>query len=634
MRALPFTSVKISDQFWAPRQKTNSEATIPHELEQCRKTGRIDNFAKAAGLMSGEFEGIFFNDSDVYKWVEAAAYTLSTHPNPAWEAELDEVIAKIAASQQPDGYLNTYFTLVEPTKRWQNLGIMHELYCAGHLFEAAVAHYQATGKRTLLDVACRFADLIDSIFGPGKQDGLPGHEGIELALVKLANVTGETRYAALAEYFVTRRGHSPSVFEKELENPDIPGGLDAYRHHFTRDGKFEGHYAQAHLPLQEQTECVGHAVRAMYLYSAAADIAAHTGDTGILNALEALWRNVTEKRLYVTGGVGPSGHNEGFTNDYELPNVSAYAETCASIGLIFWGHRMFLLHGESRFVDVLETALYNGALSGISLDGTGFFYQNPLASHGDRQRDEWFGCACCPPNIARLLASIGQYIYAESDDAVWVNLYIGGTADATVAGDVSVKVTQETDYPWAGDVRITVAPETPVTFGLNLRIPAWCDAFEVSINGTAHKPQGNANGYLSITREWHAGDRVELRFDMPVVRVYAHPLVRENVGRFALRRGALVYCFEDIDNPDGVFQTLALSGDVALETAFNDELLGGVTLIRGIGAVLDAAEWENSLYLQAKPKMKPLEVTAIPYYAWCNRGTSQMSVWVLANLPL
>ena len=391
-------------------QKTNSEATIPHELAQCRETGRIDNFAKAAGLMSGEFEGIFFNDSDVYKWVEAASYTLSTHPNPVWEAELDEVIEKIAASQQPDGYLNTYFTLVEPTKRWQNLGIMHELYCAGHLFEAAVVHYQATGKRTLLDVACRFADLIDSIFGPDKQDGLPGHEGIELALVKLANVTGESRYAALAEYFVTRRGHSPSVFERELENPDIPGGLDAYRHHYTRDGKFEGDYSQAHLPIQQQTECVGHAVRAMYLYSAAADIAAVTKDDAIVNALEALWRNVTEKRLYVTGGVGPSGHNEGFTNDYELPNFSAYAETCASIGLIFWAHRMFLLHGESRFVDALETALYNGALSGISLDGTGFFYQNPLASHGDRSRHEWFGCACCPPNIARLLASVGQYI--------------------------------------------------------------------------------------------------------------------------------------------------------------------------------------------------------------------------------
>ena len=629
LKALPFTAVTINDRFWAPRQRTNSEVTIPHELAQCQTTGRIDNFAKAAGLMSGEFEGIFFNDSDVHKWVEAAAYTLWTHPNPTWEAELDAVIAKIAASQQPDGYLNTYFTLVEPTKRWQNLGIMHELYCAGHLFEAAVAHHQATGKSVLLDVACRFADLIDDIFGPGKQDGLPGHEGIELALVKLAAVTGETRYSALAEYFVTRRGHSPSVFEKELENPDIPGGLDAYRHHFTRDGKFEGHYAQAHLPIQEQTECVGHAVRAMYLYSGAADIAYQTGDAAIINALETLWRNVTEKRLYVTGGVGPSGHNEGFTNDYELPNLSAYAETCASIGLIFWAHRMFLLQGESRFMDVLETALYNGALSGISLDGTGFFYQNPLASYGSRGRHEWFGCACCPPNIARLLASVGQYIYAHSDEALWVNLYVGGTAEATLAGDLSVRLTQETDYPWSGDVKVRVEPETSATFGLNLRIPAWCDTFEVHINGVAQEPVANSNGYLSIVRHWQPKDTVDLTFAMPIVNVYAHPLVKENLGRSALQRGPLVYCFEDVDNPEGVFQTLALAADTPLEATFDSELLGGVTLIRGTGSVLDTEDWGDTLYLGSKPKLKRTAVTAIPYYAWCNRGAGQMAVWVL-----
>ena len=628
LKPLPFTAVTIADRFWAPRQRTNSETTIPHELAQCRSTGRIDNFAKAAGLMSGKFEGIFFNDSDVHKWVEAASYTLWTHPHPQWESELDEVIAKIAASQQADGYLNTYFTLVEPDKKWQNLGMMHELYCAGHLFEAAVAHYQATGKHTLLDVACRFADVIESTFGHGKRDGLPGHEGIELALVKLARVTGEARYMALAEYFVTRRGHSPSIFEKELETPDLPGGLGAYQHHFTRDGKFEGKYAQAHLPIQEQTECVGHAVRAMYLYSGAADIAYETGDSSISTALELLWRNVTEKRLYVTGGVGPSGHNEGFTTDYELPNVSAYAETCASIGLIFWAHRMFLLYGESRFADVLETALYNGALSGISLDGRGFFYQNPLASHGGKHRHEWFGCACCPPNIARLLASVGQYIYAHAEKDLWVNLYVGGTAAATVAGDVSLKLTQETDYPWEGDVKITVMPETPVTFALNLRIPSWCDEFEAHVNGEAYKPQVNSNGYLSIERQWHTGDTVELALAMPIERVYAHPLIKENLGRFALRRGPLVYCFEDVDNPDGVFQTLSLAADASLEAAFHNELLGGVTLIRGTGTVLNASDWGNNLYLHAKPNLKRTDITAIPYYAWCNRGAGQMAVWV------
>ncbi len=626
MRPLPFTAVKITDRFWAPRQRTTAEVTIPHELEQCRTTGRIDNFAKAAGLMQGDFEGLFFNDSDVHKWVEAAAYTLKTHPNPAWEADLDAVIEKIAASQQPDGYLNSYFTLVEPTKRWQNLGIMHELYCAGHLFEAAVVHHQATGKSILLDVACRFADLIESRFGPGKADGLPGHQGIELALVKLADVTGETRYTDLAAYFINRRGHSPSVFERELENPDIPGGLDAYRHHYTRDGTFEGHYAQAHLPIQGQTECVGHAVRAMYLYSGAADVAAVTGDSGIVTALETLWRNVTERRLYVTGGVGPSGHNEGFTNDYELPNVSAYAETCASIGLIFWAHRMFLLRGESRFIDVLETALYNGALSGISLGGTGFFYQNPLASYGGRGRHPWFGCACCPPNIARLLASIGQYMYVESAGNLWVNLYIGSTAETHVAGGTPMKVAQETTYPWSGTVTLTITPETPARFAVNLRIPAWCDRFQVSVNGAPHRAERDRSGYLVLERTWHRHDTITLRMEMPIERVYAHPLVKENIGRFALRRGPLVYCVEETDNSEGVFQTLSLTENGV--TALESDILGGVTLIRGNGEVSDAEAWGDSLYLNRKPTRKQVSVTAIPYYAWCNRGAGQMSVWV------
>ncbi len=626
MKALPFSDVTISDSFWSPRQATNSERTIPHELEQCRITGRISNFAKAAGSMEGNFEGIFFNDSDVHKLVEAASYTLHTHPSPEWESELDEVIDTIANSQQADGYLNSYFTLVEPQKKWQNLGMMHELYCAGHLFEAGVAHYQATGKEKLLDVACKFADLIDNTFGHGKRDGLPGHQGIELALVKLAQVTGEARYMSLAEYFVSTRGHSPSVFEKELENPDLPGGLGAYQHHYTRDGKYEGTYSQAHLPIQEQTECVGHAVRAMYLYAGAADIAAETGDTGITNALDALWQNV-EKRLYVTGGVGPSGHNEGFTQDYELPNFSAYAETCASIGLIFWAHRMFLLKGESRFIDVLETALYNGALSGISLDGTGFFYQNPLASRGGRHRHPWFGCACCPPNIARLLGSLGQYIYAQSENGIWVNLYVGGTATASVTDNVSLKLTQETDYPWTGDIKLTVNPARSTKFALNLRIPNWCSNFKVSINGDSFNAMDTTNGYLSIDRQWQPNDTVNLNLEMPVERVYAHPNVRDNLGRSALKRGPLVYCFEDIDNPDGVFETLSFDNGSSIETEHDTELLGGINLIRGTAKVFNSTDWEDNLYLRS-PKPKEVSVKAIPYYAWCNRGAGQMAVWV------
>ena len=626
INAIPFSDVNISDGFWSPRQKTNSDKTIPHELDQCNTTGRISNFAKAAGLVEGNFEGIFFNDSDVHKLVEAASYTLHTHPNPAWEEELDEVIDKIAKSQQSDGYLNSYFTLVEPEKKWQNLGMMHELYCAGHLFEAGVAHYQATGKQKLLDVACQFADLIDNTFGDGKRDGLPGHQGIELALVKLARVTGEKRYMSLAEYFVTKRGHRPIVFEKELENPDLPGGLGAYQHHYTRDGEYEGTYSQAHLPIQEQTECVGHAVRAMYLYAGAADIASETGDAEITEALDALWQNV-EKRLYITGGVGPSGHNEGFTQDYELPNFSAYAETCASVGLIFWAHRMFLLKGESRFVDVLETALYNGALSGISLEGTDFFYQNPLASRGGRHRTPWFGCACCPPNIARLLGSLGQYIYAQDGNDVWVNLYVGGNASTTVAGNVPLNISQDTDYPWSGDVKITVNPEKSANFSLNLRIPSWCNNFDISINGESSNEKSSDNGYLSIGREWRSNDTVELKLDMSVDRIYAHPNVRDNLGRSALRRGPLVYCFEDVDNPDGAFETLSLVGNSDVEAVYDSETLGGVTLLRGAGVVYDNDEWGNNLYL-SKPSSKQMQVTAIPYYAWCNRGPGQMAVWV------
>ena len=626
MKALPFTDVTIADSFWSLRQATNSEQTIPHEIEQCRVTGRISNFAKAAGTMEGNFEGIFFNDSDVHKLVEAASYTLHTHPNPDWESDLDKVIDTIASSQQSDGYLNSYFTLVEPQKKWQNLGMMHELYCAGHLFEAGVAHYQATGKEKLLDVACKFADLIDNTFGPGKRDGLPGHQGIELALVKLARVTGESRYMSLADYFVTTRGKAPHVFEKELENPDLPGGLGAYQHHYTRDGKYEGTYSQAHKPLAEQTECVGHAVRAMYLYAGAADVAAETGDTDIMNALDALWQNV-EKRLYVTGGVGPSGHNEGFTQDYELPNFSAYAETCASIGLIFWAHRMFLLKGESRFIDVMETALYNGALSGVSLDGTGFFYQNPLASRGGRHRHPWFGCACCPPNIARLLGSLGQYIYAQSDNDLWVNLYVGGTATTTVGENVPLKITQETDYPWSGDVNITVSPEQPTQFALNLRVPSWCSKYDVKLNGETYSAKGTSDGYLSIDREWSPNDTLNLNLDMPVERIYAHPNVRDNLGRSALQRGPLVYCFEDVDNPAGAFETLSLVKDTSVAAIYDSELLGGITTIQGAANVYDTADWENNLYL-TEPKSNQMQVTAIPYYAWCNRGEGQMAVWV------
>ncbi|MBI4552101.1 MAG: glycoside hydrolase family 127 protein, partial [Candidatus Latescibacteria bacterium] len=416
MQPLPLRDVTIDDEFWTPRITVNREQTLDYQLAQCEETGRIRNFLKAAGTMDGEFEGIFFNDSDVYKWVEAASYSLTTHPDPALDRKLDDVIAAIAAAQQEGGYLNTYFILKEPDKKWTNLGVMHELYCAGHLFQAAVAHYQGTGKRSLLDVACRLADHIDRVFGPGKRNGMPGHEEIELALVDLYRVTGETRYLNLAQFFIDQRGRRPSVFDLEIADPNTGGNVDINRALYLVNGQYDGRYSQDDQPVREQDKVAGHAVRAMYLYCGMADIVGETGEPALRDALERLWANLTLTRMYVTGGIGPSSHNEGFTEDYHLPNTTAYAETCAAVGSILWNHRMLMLNGDVRFADVMEQALYNGFLSGLALDGKHYFYQNPLRSNGDRMRQGWFGCACCPPNIARLLASLGTYIYSQSND--------------------------------------------------------------------------------------------------------------------------------------------------------------------------------------------------------------------------
>ncbi|NUN97728.1 MAG: glycoside hydrolase family 127 protein, partial [Candidatus Omnitrophica bacterium] len=410
MRAVPFTRVTVEDSFWKPRIEANRTQTIPHNFKLCEETGRISNFAKAAKRMEGKFEGIYFNDSDVYKLLEGAAYAVAISRDEEIGKKADEVIDLIAAAQQSDGYLNTYYTLVEPDKRWTDLPVKHELYCAGHLIEAAVAHWNATGSRKFLEVAIRLADHIDSIFGEGKRYGFPGHEELEIALLKLFEATGETRYRDLAGFFLHARG---------------------------QERKPEQEHFQAHAPLVEHTDIVGHAVRAMYLYTAAADWTALTGQRTYLPALERVWRSVTERRMYLTGGIGSKRENEGFSADYDLPNDSAYCETCASIGMAFWNHRMLLLHGESRFADVLERVAYNGLLSGVSLEGDKFFYENPLASRGKHHRKPWYDCACCPPNVARFLPTIGGYLYGESDDALWVNLYAAGNADLIVGGDTS-----------------------------------------------------------------------------------------------------------------------------------------------------------------------------------------------------
>ena len=616
---LPFTAVSIDDEFWAPRLRVNREHTIPTEYRQCRDTGRIDAFRLDWKPGSEPVPHIFW-DSDVAKWIEAASYSLATHPDPELRALLDEVITLIASAQQPDGYLNTHFSVVEPEKRWTNLRDKHELYCAGHLIEAAVAHYQATGKRSLLEVLCRYADHIDRTFGPrpGQKRGYPGHEEIELALVKLFQATGERRYLELSKYFIDERGQQPHYYDLEA----VARGDDP------RDYRFKTYaYLQAHLPVREQTEVVGHAVRAMYLYSAMTDLARETDDQSLLAVCERLWQNLCLQNMYITGGIGPEAANEGFTSNYDLPNETAYAETCAAIGLVFWNQRLLQLACDSRYADVLERALYNGVLSGVSLDGEKFFYENPLASQGGHHRQAWFDCACCPPNLARLFASLGQYIYAQNDHEIVVHLYIQGSASFQIAGQ-NVRLRQQTRYPWEGSVMFHLDMEQPTSFGLRLRIPGWCHSAKLSVNGEPIELAPRMEcGYVKLERLWHPSDRVQLDLDMPVEQVYAHPDVRQDSGQIALQRGPLVYCLEAADHSVPL-QRIVMPREATLSSHFEASLLGGVTVITGEGLAADTTGWENALYRKQGPDLKPCALTAIPYYAWDNRQAGQMRVWL------
>lgn len=619
--------VTVEGGFWAHALRINRERTIPFQYEQLEQTGRIDALRLDWQPGQEPVPHIFW-DSDVAKWIEGASYSLATHPDTALDAQVDAVIALLTAAQQPDGYLNTYFTAVKPDERWTDLRDAHELYCAGHLIEAGVAHYQATGKRTLLDVVRRYADYIDTVFGrgPGQKRGYCGHEEIELALVKLYRTTGEDRYLRLAQYFIDERGQEPYYFDLEAQQRGTPGFFEA---HIAGGPPLRAsrEYNQSHRPVREQTEVVGHAVRAMYLYCAMADLAGETGDASLLAACKRLWQHLTTTRLYLTGGIGSAAQNEGFTGDYDLPNETAYAETCAAIGLVFWAHRLAQLERDARYVDVLERALYNGVISGVSLDGTRFFYDNPLASNGATHRQEWFGCACCPPNLARLLASLGQYVYSSNDTDVAVHLYIQGSVRLSV-GDRSVTLRQQTDYPWGGAVALTVEAERPTRFGLNLRLPGWCRKATLRVNDEPIDLQGAlSGGYIRVEREWSDGDRMRLDLAMPVERVYAHPRVAADAGRVALQRGPLVYCLEETDNRVPL-QEVRLPREAGLAARFERDLLGGVSVVAGEGLAVDAADWDRDLYRTAPPESSARPLTAVPYYAWDNREPGQMRVWV------
>ena len=562
---------------------------------------------------------------------------------------VEEVASLIAGAQQPDGYLNVYFTVVRPEMRWANLGMWHELYCAGHLIEAAIAYHQATGKRKLLDAVCRYADHIDSQFGPGKREGCPGHQEIELALVKLYRATGEQRYRDLARFFLDQRGSSPSFFQRELDALD-PEDSRMNRHFLGEGDVFDprrsaelardilartstehaliGRLALwAHLPVREQSEVVGHAVRAMYMYCAMADVAAETEDAAMLRACERLWKSVCERRMYVTGGIGPSSHNEGFTSDYDLPNASAYAETCAAIGLVFWNHRLLQLECDGRYADVMERALYNGAVGGVSLDGETFFYVNPLESRGDAHRQPWFSVSCCPPNIARLVASVGQYVYSESRSAACVHLYVQGRGELDLGGR-KVMIEQKTGYPWKEKVTIAVRPQKAAEFTLALRIPGWCRAPRAKLCGRSLRLAPLVTkGYARIRRRWNPGDTIELTLPMPAERVEANPAVDADAGRVALQRGPLIYCLEEVDNGANL-NDLVLPREAKLSARFDRNRLGGVVVIRGRARRMDRASWKRALYRFAGSGRRSVTLEAVPYCVWDNRAPGEMLAWI------
>lgn len=642
------TQVHIRDQFWEGYSALVRQTVIPYQwealndrIEGAEPSYAIRNFRIAAGLEQGEFGGWVFQDSDLYKWLEAVAYSLRSHPDPDLENIADEAIDLIGQAQRDNGYINTYFTIKEPGKEWTNLYEAHELYCAGHLIEAAVAYAEATGKRKLLDIACRFADLIDTLFGTGENQmrAYCGHQEIELALVKLYHATGEQRYLKLSQYFIDERGSSPSYFVQEWERRGRTG--------LWSQGSPHLEMYQSHLPVREQTAAVGHSVRAVYMYTAMADLARLTGDDSLRAACERLWANTTRKQMYITGGVGATHLGEAFTFDYDLPNDAVYAETCASIGLIFWARRMLRLEAKSEYADVMERALYNNVLGSMSKDGKHFFYVNPLEvwpeaskrnpdkHHVKPVRQKWFGCSCCPPNVARLLSSLNDYIYDVSaeENAVHVHLYIGSTVQFTSAEGREVTLRQHSELPWNGkvDFNVSLAPGSAdgTDFTLALRIPNWFQSGQpvLRVNGEVQAYMVN-NGYAHIRRLWSEGDALEWLLPMETQLIEAHPQIRADAGKAAIQRGPLVYCVEEADN-GAPLASLSIAEAANLTEREAPHLLGGCVVVEGDGFTADASAWpEDQPYQPIRKPRTPVRFTAIPYYLWGNREPGEMSVWL------
>ncbi len=649
MKDIPLKDIHISDGFWTTYINLVKDVVIPYQWEALND--RVDgaepshcirNFRIAAGDEAGAFKGYAFQDTDLYKWIEAASYRLAAFPDPELERTVDEAVDLIGKAQQPDGYLDTYYIVKEQQDRWTNELAKHELYCAGHLIEAAVAYYEATGKEKLLDIACRLADYIDSVFGgeEGKLHGYPGHQEIELALLRLYRAKGNESYLKLSKYFIDERGQEPNYFNLEAQKrAEKLGWETVLQEPYYKLVKNGYEYMQAHLPVRQQQKAVGHAVRAMYMYAAMAGLAAETQDKTLSEACKILWENVTERRMYITGAVGSSEFGEDFTFDYDLPNDTAYAETCAAIGLVFWARQMFGIDPDSKYADIMEKVLYNGTISGMSLDGKSFFYVNPLEvwpeacrnrhdlMHVEPERQKWFGCACCPPNIARLITSIGKYVYSHSGDKLYVHLYIGSEAKIDLGGRV-LRLKQVSNYPWDGNIKLTTAVDEPTDCTIALRIPGWCSGATIKVNGKLVDPDAAiVKGYAEIRRVWQSGDKIELAMPMPAERIQSNPKVRRNAGRIALQRGPVVYCLEEIDNGP-VLADIRLPGNCRLETEYDSSLCGGVTVIKTTGVRTDMSEWEGKLYSKAGYGTVPAAVKAVPYYVWANRKPGEMLVWI------
>ncbi len=584
LRPQEMSKVRIHSEFWKNKITVNHKSTIAACIRNCENTERINNFKRAAGTMEGGFQGYYFDDSDVYKVLEGIAYTLAVEPDPELEKKADQWIDLICSAQQEDGYLVCYFILgTNGETRWTDME-RHEDYCLGHMIEAAIAYKHAVGKDRFYRTAVRFADHFCDQVGEGKKNWVPGHQEIELALVKLYHESGDAKYLRQAQWLLEQRGKGHGRGTNIWEN----WGAD---------------YAQDHMPVSEMRDITGHAVRAMYMYAGMCGVVKETGNAQYLRSLDNLWKSVVQRNMYLTGGIGSTRENEGFTEDYDLPNDTAYCESCASIGMIIWNQRMNDLYGEAKYADVVERELYNGAISGVSLDGTKFFYVNPLESDGNHHRVEWYGCSCCPTQISRFIPSIGQYIYSVGSDGIYINQYIASETEVTV-GETKVRVLQETRYPWDNVCDIRISTKEGGSFLLNLRIPEWCGRYRVFINGEAYEEPFAENGYMKLLRDWEGETGIRLVFDMPVRFVRAHPFVVQDRGRLAVMRGPVVYCAEQADNETGLDE-IAISPD--MEAALVKSGLGIDNIVLRDG---------------------DRQYTFLPYFAWDNRQPGKMKVWI------